>query len=75
MFVDLINFKYFNTYTSINSAGNISQLGAIKDTILNLIQWKDFLLFFDIPFSFYLVNSIKPLDLSFWNKNYKKGLI
>lgn len=74
MFVDLINFKYFNTYTSINSAGNISQLGAIKDTILNLIQWKDFLLFFDIPFSFYLVNSIKPLDLSFWNKNYKKGV-
>lgn len=74
MFCDLINFKYFNTYTSINSVGNISQLGVIKDTIIDLISYGDFLLLIDLPIIFWILREIKPLDFSFNKKIYKQGI-
>ncbi len=74
MFCDLINFKYFNTYTSINSVGNISQLGVIKDTIIDLIIYGDFLLLIDLPIIFWIFREIKPLNFSFSKKIYKQGI-
>lgn len=74
MFCDLINYKYFNTYTSINSFGNINQLGVIKDTIIDLISYGDFILLIDLPIVFWVLHEIKPLDFSFTKRIYKQGI-
>lgn len=48
MFIDVIYFKYFNRSLSLNMVGEAHLLGDVKESILYLIGFKEFLLFMDL---------------------------
>lgn len=48
--IDILHYRYFEGFVSINSLLYIKQVGELGGSISNLIQLSDFLFFVDIPF-------------------------
>lgn len=59
MFGDVIYYLYFNELPSIALLGAASQLGSVKDIIIDLIDWESIVLIIDIPFLIIFRGKIK----------------
>lgn len=55
MFIDVMYYSYFTRLPSIDLLGQMTSLGVISDTLLNLLSLKNLLFIIDLPLVGYLI--------------------
>lgn len=55
MFVDIMHYAYFQTFPSVSLLGQVGQLGAVGDSIKQLLSVKNILFILDLPIVIYLI--------------------
>ncbi len=63
VFADVMHYSYFQSLASVNLLKQASQVGAIGDSIKELLSLRNILLLVDIPIVLYLANSKRTREL------------
>lgn len=75
MFVDMTYFSYFQTLPSVSMFGQVSQLGAVKESIKELTRMKTLIFILDLPIVIYYFYKKDSGSTLFKVKKGKKTIV